>query len=194
MRIIHFVKEQAYGPISTLLFFALPHRSASAVPNRGCSRMDDRAHALAGHDGLGHRTARFQFDVDHAQLDRQHIEHDGMALDVTSPNLGTQSQTQQPTITGSCSATFNALFNPTNYQATVSDITFNLQQPGEVSLENRDICTGMEGLWCYRRERERQHQQRGVVARHHFTAYDSQRRSVCRESGFNCFQRRQLCL
>ena len=63
-----------------------------------------------------------------------------VALDVTSPNLGTQSQTQQPTITGSCSATFNALFNPTNYQATVSDITFNLQQPGEVSLENETFA------------------------------------------------------
>ena len=41
-----------------------------------------------------------------------------------------------PAITGSCSATFNALFNPTNYQATIPDITFNLQNPGQISLQN----------------------------------------------------------
>ena len=50
--------------------------------------------------------------------------------------FGNQNSTQHPTITGSCSTTFDALFNPTTHAATIQDATFNLQQPGQVSLQN----------------------------------------------------------
>ncbi len=60
-----------------------------------------------------------------------------VGLDITSPiNLGNQNQTQKPTITGNCSTTFNAVFNPTTHQATIQDVTFNVQNPGQVSLQN----------------------------------------------------------
>ncbi len=57
-----------------------------------------------------------------------------MTVDVTNPSLGSSSQS--PTISGSFSTSFNALFNPTNDQATISDITFNQQNPGNVALQN----------------------------------------------------------
>ena len=59
-----------------------------------------------------------------------------MTVGLDPLSLGNENETQSPTITGNYSATFNALFNPITFQATIPDITFNEQTPGHISLEN----------------------------------------------------------
>jgi autotransporter-associated beta strand protein len=59
-----------------------------------------------------------------------------MSVSLTPSGLSQQTQTKHPTITGDSSATFGAIFDPVSHQATIQDITFNLQQPGQVSLQN----------------------------------------------------------
>jgi autotransporter-associated beta strand protein len=63
-----------------------------------------------------------------------------MTIDVTPSILPQKSATQKPTITGDCSATFDALFNPVSHQATISDLTFNLEQPGQIALQNETFA------------------------------------------------------
>jgi autotransporter-associated beta strand protein len=59
-----------------------------------------------------------------------------MTVSLGDSVLGMQGEAKTPTITGACSVTLNALFNPTTYQATTPSITFNQQQPGQISLQN----------------------------------------------------------
>jgi autotransporter-associated beta strand protein len=64
-----------------------------------------------------------------------------MTVDLASTafGVGSQGQSATPTVTGACSVTLNALFNPTTYQATVPSITFNQQQPGQISLQSTTL-------------------------------------------------------
>jgi autotransporter-associated beta strand protein len=60
-----------------------------------------------------------------------------VGLAITSPiSLPNQNSTQHPTISGSCSTTFDALFDPSTHAATIQDVTFDREQPGRVAVSN----------------------------------------------------------
>jgi autotransporter-associated beta strand protein len=63
-----------------------------------------------------------------------------LTASVTPTLLSTEQKTGTPGISGSCSATFNVLFNPSNHQASAADITFNLQNPGQIAVQDTSFA------------------------------------------------------
>ena len=107
-------------------------------------------------------------------------------------SLGNQNETQSPTIAGSYSATFNALFNPVTGQATIQDVTLNLQSPGHISLQN-EMFSGYS--WVFGLETETLTTSGILMSPYTAESADAgQQRSVCRQSSIGGPQQRQFHL
>jgi len=63
-----------------------------------------------------------------------------VTISLTPNGLSEQTQTKSATITGGCSTTFGAVFDPISHQATIPELTFNLQQPGQIALQDTSFA------------------------------------------------------